>query len=128
MDGIELGCISIALLLIGWNIESIRQTMRSIANRVLGIEWEDDDDETPNRNLCRDEIKDPSEKPYKSIYIEPTKEIIVDRDTRVCYLVNRVGGIVMMTNSDGTPKLYEGDLDDVKKQDEVKEIETEEEN
>lgn len=50
MDGIELGCISIALLLIGWNIESIRQTMRSIANRVLGIEWEDDDDE----------IKDPS--------------------------------------------------------------------
>ena len=93
MDGIELGCISIALLLIGWNIESIRQTMRSIANRVLGIEWEDDDDE----------IKDPSEKPYKSIYIEPTKEIIVDRDTRVCYLVNRVGGIVMMTNSDGTP-------------------------
>lgn len=26
MDGIELGCISIALLLIGWNIESIRQT------------------------------------------------------------------------------------------------------
>lgn len=118
MDGIELGCISIALLLIGWNIESIRQTMRSIANRVLGIEWEDDDDE----------IKDPSEKPYKSIYIEPTKEIIVDRDTRVCYLVNRVGGIVMMTNSDGTPKLYEGDLDDVKKQDEVKEIETEEEN
>lgn len=118
MDGIELGCISIALLLIGWNIESIRQTMRSIANRVLGIEWEDDDDE----------IKDPSEKPYKSIYIEPTKEIIVDRDTRVCYLVNRVGGIVMMTNSDGTPKLYEGDLDEVKKQDEVKEIETEEEN
>ena len=118
MDGIVLGCISIALLLIGWNIESIRQTMRSIANRVLGIEWEDDDDE----------IKDQSEKPYKSIYIEPTKEIIVDRDTRVCYLVNRVGGIVMMTNSDGTPKLYEGDLDDVKKQDEVKEIETEEEN
>ena len=108
----ELGCISIALLLIGWNIESIRQTMKSIANRVLGIEREDDDDE----------IKDPSEKPYKSIYIEPTKEIIVDRDTRVCYLVNRVGGI------DGTPKLYEGDLDDVKKQDEVKEIETEEEN
>ena len=80
--------------------------MRSIANRVLGIEREDDDVE----------IKDPSEKPYKSIYIEPTKEIIVDRDTRVCYLVNRVGGIVMMTNSDGTPKLYEGDLDDVKKQ------------
>lgn len=111
MDGIELGCISIALLLIGWNIESIRQTMNS-------IEWEDDDDE----------IKDPSEKPYKSIYIEPTKEIIVDRDTRVCYLVNRVGGIVMMTNSDGTPKLYEGDLDDVNKQEEVKEIETEEEN
>ena len=113
MDGIELGCISIALLLIGWNIESIRQTMRSIANRVVGIEREDDDVE----------IKDPSEKPY-----EPTKEIIVDRDTRVCYLVNRVGGIVMMTNSDGTPKLYEGDLDDVKKQVEVKEIETEEEN
>lgn len=49
-------------------------------------------------------------------------------EIRVCYLVNRVGGIVMMTNSDGTPKLYEGDLDDVKKQDEVKEIETEEEN
>lgn len=117
MDGIELGCISIALLLIGWNIESIRQTMRSIANRVLGIEREDDV-----------EIKDSSEKPYKSIYIEPTKEIIVDRDTRVCYLVNRVGGIVMMTNSDGTPKLYEGDLDVVKKQVEVKEIETEEEN
>lgn len=116
MDGIELGCISIALLLIGWNIESIRQTMRS-------IEWEDDEWEDDD-----DEIKDPSEKPYKSIYIEPTKEIIVDRDTRVCYLVNRVGGIVMMTNSDGTPKLYEGDLDDVKKQDEVKEIETEEEN
>ena len=117
MDGIELGCISIALLLIGWNIESIRQTMRSIANRVLGIEREDDV-----------EIKDPSEKPYKSIYIEPTKEIIVDRDTRVCYLVNRVGGIVMMTNSDGTPKLYEGDLDDVNKQEEVKEIGTEEGN
>lgn len=38
MDGIELWCISIALLLIGWNIESIRQTMRSISNRVLGIE------------------------------------------------------------------------------------------
>ena len=107
MDGIELGCISIALLLIGWNIESIRQTMRSISNRVLGIEREDDDVE----------IKDSSE-----------KEIIVDRDTRVCYLINRVGGIVMMTNSDGTPKLYEGDLDDVNKQDEVKEIETEEEN
>ena len=53
MDGMELGCISIALLLIGWNIESIRQTMKSIANRVLGIEGEDDDDETPNRNLCR---------------------------------------------------------------------------
>ena len=67
MDGMELGCISIALLLIGWNIESIRQTMKSIANRVLGIEWEDDDDE----------IKDPSEKPYKSIYIEPTKEIML---------------------------------------------------
>ena len=117
MDVIEFGCISIALVLIGWNIESINQTMRSIANRVLGIEREDDV-----------EIKDRSEKPYKSIYIEPTKEIIVDRDTRVCYLVNRVGGIVMMTNSDGTPKLYEGDLDDVKKQDEVKEIETEEEN
>ena len=117
MDGIELGCISIALLLIGWNIESIRQTMRSIANKVLGIEREDDV-----------EIKDPSEKPYKSIYIEPTKEIIVDRDTRVCYLINRVGGIVMMTNSDGTPKLYEGDLDDVNKQEEVKEIGTEEGN
>ena len=109
MDGIELGCISIALLLIGWNIESIRQTMKSIANRVLGIEREDDDVE----------IKDPSKKPYKSIYIEPT---------RVCYLINRVGGIVMMTNPDGTPKLYEGDLDDVNKQDEMKEIETEEEN
>ena len=39
-----------------------------------GIEREDDDVE----------IKDSSEKPYKSIYIEPTKEIIVDRDTRVC--------------------------------------------
>ena len=117
MDVIEFGCISIALLLIGWNIESINQTMRSIANRVLGIEREDDV-----------EIKDLSEKPYKSIYIEPTKEIIVDRDTRVCYLINRVGGIVMMTNPDGTPKLYEGDLDDVNKQDEMKEIETEEEN
>lgn len=34
----------------------------------------------------------------------------------------------MMTNSDGTPKLYEGDLDDVNKQDEMKEIETEKEN
>jgi hypothetical protein len=118
MDGMELGCISIALLLIGWNIESIRQTMKSIANRVLGMDWEDDDVE----------IKDSSEKPYKSIYIETTKEIIVDRDTRVCYLFNRIGGVVMMTNSDGTPKLYEGDLDDVNKQDEMKEIETEKEN
>lgn len=64
MDGMELGCISIALLLIGWNIESIRQTMKSIANRVLGMDWEDDDVE----------IKDSSEKPYKSIYIETTKK------------------------------------------------------
>ena len=118
MDEIELWFLLIVLSLIAWNIESIRQTMGSIANRVLGIEREDDDVE----------IKDPFEKPYKSIYIESTKEIIVDRDTRVCYLINRVGGIVMMTNPDGTPKLYEGDLDDVNKQDEMKEIETEEEN
>lgn len=47
------------------------------------------------------------------IYNEFSDEIYVDKDTKVMYWWHEgteKGGLTVMYNADGTPKLYDGDL------------------
>ena len=39
-------------------------------------------------------------------------DVFYDKDTRIMYLVNYHGGITVMVNPDGSPRLYKEDNDD----------------
>lgn len=97
---------------IGINIGKIVDSIQNISNRILGSE-------------DKKEVKF-SQKPYITIYSDTLKEIIVDEDTKICYLINKLGGIVMMKNPDSSPKMYKGDFNNSNSQDDTEEIKTKE--
>lgn len=94
---------------IGLNIGKIVDSIQNISNRILDSE-------------DKKEVKF-SQKPYITIYSDTLKEIIVDEDTKICYLINKLGGVVMMKNPDGSPKLYRKDFNNSNNQNNIEEFE-----
>lgn len=97
---------------IGVNIGKIVDSIQNISNRILGSE--------DKKEVML------SQMPYITIYSDTLKEIIVDEDTKICYLINKLGGVVMMKNPDGSPKLYKEDFNNSNTQNETEEIKTKE--